>query len=233
MPAESDRRQLHVTPRTTLRRATERGSHDRSVVNAVLDAALVCHVATVADGGPVALPMAFARVHDHVFVHGSPAAGTLRALRDGRPACLTAMVVDGLVLSRSAFHHSLNYRCAVVFGGFTEIEELEAKSAALAAIVDHMVAGRSGECRPPTNKELRSTLVLSMPIEEASAKVRTGGPAEEQDDLALPYWGGEVPLRLAPSAPPVPDPEAAPLGAVPPALHAWPGPAPLDSAPSG
>lgn len=226
MTIGSDPDLIAVTPRTSLRRVTDRGSHERDTVNAILDAALVCHVATQVETGPVALPMAFARVGDEVYVHGSTAAGMLRALRDGRPACLTATVVDGLVLSRSAFHHSLNYRCAVVFGGFGEVEDPAVKSAALAAIVDHMVAGRSADCRPPTDKELRTTLVLSLRIDEASAKVRVGGPREEPDDLALPYWGGHLPLALLPCGPAVPDVGSEPHVAVPSALVPWTGPEP-------
>lgn len=215
------------TPRTALGRNRERGSYERADVDAILDAALVCHVATQVDAGTVALPMAFARAGDEVFIHGSPAAGMLRALRGGVPACLTATIVDGLVLSRSGFHHSLNYRCAVLFGVFTEVVSPAAKLAATNAIVDHAVPGRSAECRAATDRELRATLVLSLRIHEASAKVRTGGPNEEPEDLATPYWGGHLPLALQASGPPVPDTAHAPTCEVPTSVRSWAGPAPV------
>ena len=196
---------LEPTPRTTLRRLPARGHFDRATVNAILDEALVCHVGFVADGQPFVIPTIHARVGDHVFVHGSAASRMLKTLQGGVPVCLTATLLDGLVLARSAFHHSMNYRSVVVLGDAAAVTEEGEKWDALHAIVEHVAPGRWSEGREPSPKELAGTLVLRLPIEEASAKVRTGPPLDDEEDYALECWAGVLPLRLTPGAP-VPDP---------------------------
>ena len=199
---------LTPTPRTRLRRRPERGSYDRAVVEAVLDDGLVCHLGFAVDGQPFVIPTTYARVGDVVYVHGAAASRMLRELREGVPACLTVTLVDGLVLARSAFHHSMNYRSVVILGAATQVTDEAEKLDALAAIVEHVFPGRWATARPPTPAELRATMVLRLPIEEASAKVRTGGPIDDPEDLTWPCWAGVVPLRLTPLAP-VPDGETA------------------------
>jgi nitroimidazol reductase NimA-like FMN-containing flavoprotein (pyridoxamine 5'-phosphate oxidase superfamily) len=192
------------TERTTVRRLPNRGAYDRPTIHAILDEALICHLGFVADGKPVVLPTIHARIGETLYVHGSVASRMLRSLRDGVEACVTVTLLDGLVLARSAFHHSMNYRSAVILGTAREVTEREEKLRALEAIVEHVVPGRSAEARPPNEAEIRSTLVLALPIEEASAKVRTGGPLDDDEDYALPVWAGVIPLRLTPQ-PPVAD----------------------------
>jgi nitroimidazol reductase NimA-like FMN-containing flavoprotein (pyridoxamine 5'-phosphate oxidase superfamily) len=187
-----------------VRRKAERGRYDRASIDAIFDEAMVAHVGFAVEGQPFVIPMAFSRVGDHLYLHGATGNHLLRTLAGGADACVTVTLVDALVLSRSAFHHSMNYRSVVVLGRAERVEDEQEKEAALLAVVDHLVAGRSRECRPPTSSELRATLVVRLPITEASAKVRTGPPIEEPDDLALPYWGGEVPVRVV-RGDPVPD----------------------------
>jgi nitroimidazol reductase NimA-like FMN-containing flavoprotein (pyridoxamine 5'-phosphate oxidase superfamily) len=174
-------------------------------VNAILDEALVCHVGFVSDGQPFVIPTIHARVGDHVFVHGSAASRMLKTLQGGLPVCLTVTLVDGLVLARSAFHHSMNYRSVVVLGDAEAVTDNGEKWDALHAIVEHVAPGRWSEVREPSAKELAGTLVLRLPIEEASAKVRTGPPLDDEEDYALECWAGVLPLRLTPGTP-VPDP---------------------------
>jgi len=196
---------LEPTPRTTLRRLPARGHFDRATVNAILDEALICHVGFVSDGQPFVIPTIHARVADHVFVHGSAASRMLKTLQGGVPVCLTATLLDGLVLARSAFHHSMNYRSVVVLGDAQPVTGETEKWDALHSIVEHVAPGRWKEVREPSARELAATLVLRLPIEEASAKVRTGPPLDDEEDYALDYWAGVLPLRLTPGAP-VPDP---------------------------
>jgi len=196
---------LEPTPRTTLRRLPARGHFDRATVNAILDEALVCHVGFVSDGQPFVIPTIHARVGDRVFVHGSAASRMLKTLQGGLPVCLTVTLVDGLVLARSAFHHSMNYRSVVVLGDAEAVTDNGEKWDALHAIVEHVAPGRWSEVREPSAKELAGTLVLRLPIEEASAKVRTGPPLDDEEDYALECWAGVLPLRLTPGTP-VPDP---------------------------
>jgi uncharacterized protein len=196
---------LEPTSRTTLRRLPARGHFDRATVNAVLDEALVCHVGFVSDGQPFVIPTIHARGGDQVFVHGSAASRMLKTLQGGVPVCLTATLVDGLVLARSAFHHSMNYRSVVVLGDAQAVTDEREKWDALHAIVEHVAPGRWSEVREPNAKELAATLVLRLPIEEASAKVRTGPPLDDEEDYALECWAGVLPLRLTPGAP-EPDP---------------------------
>ena len=196
---------LDPTPRTTLRRLPARGHFDRATVNAILDEALVCHVGFVSEGQPFVIPTIHARSGDQVFVHGSAASRMLKTLQGGVPVCLTVTLVDGLVLARSAFHHSMNYRSVVVLGDAQPVTDDGEKWDALHAIVEHVAPGRWREVREPSVKELAGTLVLRLPIEEASAKVRTGPPLDDEEDYALECWAGVLPLRLTPGAP-VPDP---------------------------
>jgi len=189
------------TERTRLRRKAERGSHDRAVVDAILDAGLVCHVGFAVDGAPWVFPTAYARIGDHVYLHGAAGNFALRTLAGGTEACVTVTVVDGLVLARSAFHHSMNYRSVMVFGRPEKVEDPNEKRRAVLAIVEHLVPGRSTDSRPPTPEELRATLVVRLGVDESSAKVRTGGPVDDEEDMALPHWAGVLPLSLAPGAP--------------------------------
>src|SRR5262245_4492944 len=187
---------LDVTDRTTLRRLPERGSYDRDVVDAILDEGLVCHLGFVDGGQPFVIPTTYARVDDVVYVHGSAASRTLRTLDRGVDVCLTVTLLDGLVLARSAFHHSMNYRCVVLMGRAEKVEDEAEKQRALAVIVDHVVPGRSEVARATTPAEARKTFVLRLAIDEGSAKVRTGDAIDDEDDLGLPVWAGQVPLRL-------------------------------------
>jgi len=192
---------LTPTERTRLRRLPERGRYDRDVVHAILDEALVCHVGFVVDGRPVVIPTIHARDGDRLYVHGSPASRMLRTVNGGIETCVTVTLVDGLVLARSALHHSLNYRSVVVFGRACEVTDPDDKLAALRVVVEHVAPGRWDCVRAPTEKEVRGTLVLALPLAEASAKVRTGPPVDDDADYALTVWAGEVPLQLQPRVP--------------------------------
>lgn len=193
------------TPRTTLHRRADRGSHERALVDAILDEGLVCHVGFAAEGQPYVIPMSYARMGDRLVLHGAAGSRLLQALRGGAPVCVTVTLLDGLVLARSAMHHSLNYRSVLILGKASELLDEAERRAALHAIVEHVVPGRSAEVRPPSEEELRATLVLTVPIEEASAKVRAGPPVEAEADYALGCWAGVLPLSLTTGAP-VPDP---------------------------
>jgi nitroimidazol reductase NimA-like FMN-containing flavoprotein (pyridoxamine 5'-phosphate oxidase superfamily) len=195
---------LTVTPRSTVRRKKERGLHDRAAVNAILDEGLICHVGFVSDGAPVVIPTAYGRVGDHLYLHGAVGNHMLRSMAEGGEACVTVTLLDGLVLARSAFHHSMNYRSVVLFGVAEKVTDEEEKAAALEAIVEHLVPGRTADARGSNPAELRSTLVVRLPIDEGSAKVRTGAPIDDEDDLDLPVWAGVVPLTLT-AGPPVSD----------------------------
>jgi uncharacterized protein len=188
------------TPRTRVRRAPKRADYDRATVEAILDDGLVCHLAFVHDGHPFCIPTLHARVGDVVYVHGSAASRMVRTLASGPPACLTVTHVDGIVLARSAFHHSMNYRSAVVLGPLRAVEDAEERLRALEAFTEQLLPGRWDEVRPPNRKELKATTVLAMDLREASAKVRTGGPVDDEEDYALGVWAGVVPLRVRPGA---------------------------------
>jgi nitroimidazol reductase NimA-like FMN-containing flavoprotein (pyridoxamine 5'-phosphate oxidase superfamily) len=194
---------IPITERTRLRRLPKRASYDLEVIQAILDEAVVCHVGFVVEGRPVVIPTIHWREADTLYVHGSPASRMLRSLREGVEACVTVTLVDGLVLARSAFHHSMNYRSVVVFGNAREVTG-EEKLRALDSLVEHVMPGRSAEVRAPNETELRQTVVLALPLDEASAKIRTGGPVDDAEDYALPVWAGVLPLRLTPGEP-VPD----------------------------
>jgi nitroimidazol reductase NimA-like FMN-containing flavoprotein (pyridoxamine 5'-phosphate oxidase superfamily) len=191
--------------RTTVKRARQRGAYERETVAAVLDEALICHLGVVVDGAPIVLPTIHARVGDTLYVHGAPASRMLRLGRGGHDVCVTATIVDGLVIARSAFHHSMNYRSVVVLGTPREVTDAAEKVAALEAIVEHVVPGRTPHTRAPNPGELTGTLVLALPLDEASAKVRTGPPIDDDEDYDLDHWAGVVPLRTVPG-PPVADP---------------------------
>jgi len=193
--------------RTTLRRHPERGRHDAETVAAILDEALICHVGFVVDGQPFVVPTIHARRGDDLFLHGSTASRMLRTLGRRVPVCVSATVLDGMVMARSGFSSSMNYRSVMVLGAATEVTDEEEKREGLRAVVEHVAPGRWDEARRPTPKELKATAVLRLPLDEASAKVRTGPPKDDEEDLDLPVWAGVVPLRMA-AADPVPDPAA-------------------------
>lgn len=193
------------TGRTTLKRLPARGEYDRDVVYRILDEAFVCHVGFVADGKPVVIPTSFGRIDDDLYIHGSAASRMLRSLAEGIDACVTVTLIDGLVLARSAFHHSINYRSVVVFGRALVVNDPEERMRALRALTDHIVSEeRWKDVRPPNESELRATLVLKLPLTEVSAKIRTGPPIDDEEDYALPIWAGVVPLAQTAGAP-VPD----------------------------
>jgi nitroimidazol reductase NimA-like FMN-containing flavoprotein (pyridoxamine 5'-phosphate oxidase superfamily) len=188
--------------RVRLRRKRERGSYDRATIDAILDEALIAHVG-IADehGQPFVIPTLHARSGDVVYCHGSSASRTLGRLAAGAPACLTVTLIDGLVLARAAMHHSANYRSAVLIGRARLVEDLDEKRAALRAVVEHIVPGRWADIRAPNENELKATSVLAIPIEEASAKVRSGGPLDDEEDYALSAWAGVIPLASQARAP--------------------------------
>ena len=182
--------------RSRVRRHPERGSHDRALVHAILDEALVCHLGLVVENRPLVIPMAYGRDGDRLFLHGASASRLLRALAGGVEACVTVTLLDGLVLARSTFSSSLNYRSVVAFGRATRVEGEEARRRALDVIVEHLIPGRTAEARPPNAAELAATEVVEFAIEEATAKVRTGPPKEPEEDVALPVWAGVIPSAL-------------------------------------
>ena len=202
------------TPRTKLRRLPKRGAHDRPTIDAILDEALVCHLGFVHDGHPAVIPTLHARVGDEVYLHGSSASRMLRTLATGVEACLTVTLIDGLVLARSAFHHSVNYRSVVLYGTAEPVTDPDEKLDVLEAFTEKLVPGRWPHVRWPTRKELKGTAALRLPIEEGSAKVRTGSPIDDDEDYALDAWAGIVPIRTE-VLPPEPDDRLRPGIAVP------------------
>jgi nitroimidazol reductase NimA-like FMN-containing flavoprotein (pyridoxamine 5'-phosphate oxidase superfamily) len=192
------------TARTRLKRIPDRGKYDRDTVYAILDEGLLCHLGFVVDSQPYVIPTSYGRMGDRLYLHGSAASRTLRALGSGIDVCVTVTLADGLVLARSAFHHSFNYRSVLVFGTARPIVDREDKIAALHSFVEHVVPDRWDSIRGPSDQELKATTVLSLALEEASAKVRTGPPLDEQEDYELPVWAGVVPLHSV-WGPPVPD----------------------------
>ena len=193
--------ELQPTERTRLKRLPQRGSFDRETVYRIIDTALFCHVGFVHNDAPFVVPTLHVRIGARLYVHGSAASRMLRTAAGGVPLCVTVTHVDGLVLARSAFHHSINYRSAVILGVAQEVTDPDAKLRVLHALVEHVVPGRWQDARPPHPKELAATSVLSLPITEASAKIRTGGPSEEAEDYALPIWAGVIPLKMVTGAP--------------------------------
>jgi nitroimidazol reductase NimA-like FMN-containing flavoprotein (pyridoxamine 5'-phosphate oxidase superfamily) len=191
---------LVTTDRTKVRRLPDRGTDDRVTAYQVIDEAYIAHVGFVVDGEPRVLPMTYGRDGDVLYLHGAVGNAMLRA-STGTEVCVTITLLDGLVLARSAFHHSMNYRSVVLLGAARKVEDEDEKRRAFDCIVDHVLPGRARTARPANDSELRKTLVLALPIEEGSAKVRTGGPIDDEDDLGLPVWAGVIPLRLVPGAP--------------------------------
>ena len=190
-----------LTPRTTLARHPERGTHERETIHQILDEGFVCHVGFVAEGQPYVIPTGYGRVGDTVYIHGSAASRMLRNLQKGIELCLTVTLLDGLVMARSAFSHSMNYRSVVILGKAVIVEDRQEKIGALQAISEQIVPGRWAEVRKPTEQELKATSVLKLPLEEASAKIRTGGPKDPQEDFGFPVWAGVLPLSLVPGTP--------------------------------
>jgi len=187
--------------RTRVRRLPERGVYERDAIDAIVDEALICHLAYVQDGEPRVIPTIHARVGDILYVHGSNASRTLRATKGGAPVAAEVTLLDGLVLARSAFHHSMNYRSVVVYGRAREVTDPTEKFEAQRALVEHVVRGRSADARTPNDRELDQTTILAIPMDEASAKVRTGPPKDEDEDLELPVWAGVLPFTTLPGEP--------------------------------
>lgn len=192
---------MDPTPRSTVRRLAERAAYDVETVEAVLDAGLVAHVGIASHGAPVVIPMAYARVDDTLYIHGSTASRVMRTLKTGDPICVTVTIVDGIVLARSAFNMSMNYRSVVVHGRARLVADPEERMTAFRAIMQHLVPGHWDEVRPPNDIELRQTLVTAIKLDEVSAKVRHGPAEDEVEDLELPIWAGEIPLHTVAGAP--------------------------------
>jgi uncharacterized protein len=195
---------LTVTQRTKIRRMPERGQYESQVIYDILDEGLVCHVGFAVDGQPFVIPTTYGRVEDTLYIHGSPVSKMLRSLQNGIEVCITITLLDGLVLARSAFHHSMNYRSVVIFGTTKPVESSEEKLQALRSFTEHIIPGRWADVRQPSHQELQGTLVLSLTLNEASAKIRTGPPVDDEADYDLPVWAGVLPLQLK-AAVPIPD----------------------------
>jgi nitroimidazol reductase NimA-like FMN-containing flavoprotein (pyridoxamine 5'-phosphate oxidase superfamily) len=193
------------TDRTTLRRLPARGFYDRDLVYKILDEGFICHVGFVVDIQPIVIPTGYGRIGDQLYIHGSQVSRMLRTLKTGVAACVTVTLVDGLVLARSAFHHSINYRSVVIFGNAKLVDDAQEKLAALLAFSEHVIRGRWNDVREPTEQELKATTVLVLPLDEVSAKVRTGPPIDDEADYELPVWAGVIPLRVV-AEQPIPDP---------------------------
>jgi len=189
------------TARTQVKRLPKRATYDRDTVFNILDEAFVCHVGFVADGQPFVIPTNFGRSGETIYLHGSAASRMLRTLSEGLPVCVTVTLADGLVLARSAFHHSVNYRSVVVLGTARLVDDPSEKMEALRLFTEHIMKGRWEEIRWPTEQELKATTVLALPLEEVSAKVRTGGPIDDEEDYSLPVWAGVLPLPVVPAVP--------------------------------
>lgn len=192
---------INPTERTRVRRLSKRGSYDRETIHAILDEGFICHVGFSVEGQPHVIPTGYARIDDDVYIHGSAASRMLRNLAQGVDVCVTVTLIDGLVLARSAFHHSMNYRSVVILGKAELVEDTEEKNKALEAFTEHIIPGRWVEVRWPTELEMKATSVLRLPIEEASAKVRTGGPIDDEEDYSLDVWAGVLPLQIEKSDP--------------------------------
>ncbi len=192
---------LPITPRTQIKRLPKRGDYDRQTIYNILDAGLICHVGFVVEGQPFVIPTAYGRAEDQIYIHGSPLSRMMRTLQKGLDLCLTVTLLDGLVLARSAFHHSMNYRSVVVFGNAQMVTDLDEKCQALRSFSEHMMPGRWADVRPPTSSELSGTIVLALSLSEASAKIRQGPPLDDEADYDLPVWAGEVPLDLVAGTP--------------------------------
>jgi len=203
------------TPRTRLVREAERGVYDRETAYRILDEGFLCHVGFVADGQPFVIPTSYGRKDDRLYIHGSAASRMLRQMKEGVPVCVTVTLLDGLVLARSIFNHSMNYRSVVILGKATPVDDPLEKVEALRLLSEHIIPGRWADARQPNERELKATLVMRVPIEEFSAKVRTGPPIDDEDDYSFPTWAGVVPLETV-SRPPINDPRLDPQYKVPP-----------------
>lgn len=203
---------LAPSPRSRLHRRAHRGSHERAVIDPILDEALVCHVGFLREGAPCVIPTSFVRVADAIYLHGAAGSHMLAALASGADLSIAVTLLDGLVLSRTAFHHSVNYRSVVLFGRAVAVDDPAAKRRAMDALLDKLEPGRSAACRPPSDAELGATRVIALPLTEASAKIRSGPPlADHGEDAALPHWAGVIPIQLVRCAP-VPAPDVQPAG---------------------
>jgi len=212
--------------RSKVKRLPERALYDRDTIDEIVDTALICHVGFIDDGQPLVIPTIHVRVGEKIYLHGSPASRMLRTLARGAEACITVTHVDGLVLARSAFHHSMNYRSAVLFGRGSAVADDGQKLEALRALSERLIRGRWADVRPPSEEELHKTLVVAIAIDEASAKVRTGPPLDDEEDYALDVWAGVLPLQLTASAP-IADPRLAAGIAAPQYATGYVGPRPL------
>ena len=207
-----------ATDRTTLRRLPERARYDAGTVHAILDEGFICHIGFVVDGQPYSLPTGYARIGETLYLHGST--GSRLGLRPAMDVCVTVTLLDGIVLARSAFHHSFQYRSVMVLGRTRLVTDSGEKEAALRALVEHFMPGRSADARPGSGRELAATAVLALPLEEVSAKVRTGDPKDDDEDYGLPVWAGILPLVLTPGEP-VPDSRLDPTIAMPSYVKDW------------
>ena len=193
-----------LTDRTKVKRLPARGAYDRDTIYSILDEAFICHVGFSIDEQPYVIPTGFARINDDLYIHGSSASRMLRNLAHGIQVCVTVTLIDGLVLARSAFHHSVNYRSVVILGKATLVDDADEKYNALEAFTEHIIPGRWTDIRWPNELELKATTVLKVPIEEASAKIRTGDPKDDEEDYEMTVWAGVLPLNTVPGQP-VPD----------------------------
>jgi len=198
---EIDPEQLDVTSRTKIKRMPSRGHYERELVYQILDEGLVCHVGFVVDGQPFVIPTAYGRLGNCLYIHGASASRMMRSLASGIEVCVTVTLLDGLVLARTVFHHSMNYRSVVIFGTATLVEDPDEKLKALEVLTEHIVPGRWAEARQPNRQELAVTSVLALHLDEASAKVRTGLPNDEEQDYDIPVWAGVIPLELTAGEP--------------------------------
>lgn len=188
---------LTQTERTRLQRLPKRGQYDREIINAILDEAFICHVGFVISGQPYVIPTGYARIGEHLYIHGSAASRMLRSISGGVDVCVTVTLIDGLVLARSAFHHSMNYRSVVILGKAEMVTDSSEKTHALEQFSEHVIPGRWVDVRWPTELELKATTVLRLPITEASAKIRTGDPVDDEEDYAMNVWAGVLPIGLS------------------------------------
>ncbi|MBV6623366.1 MAG: pyridoxamine 5'-phosphate oxidase family protein [Rivularia sp. (in: Bacteria)] len=200
MPNSNNANNQQLTPskRSKIKRLPKRGNYETQVIYNILDEALICHVGFTLNNQPFVIPTAYGRIDNKLYIHGSPASRMLRTLNQGIEVCVTVTLLDGLVLARSAFHHSMNYRSVVIFGTATLVNDTEEKNEALRAFTEHIIPGRWQEVRQPNKQELQGTMVLSLPLTEASAKLRTGNPVDDEADYDLPVWAGVLPLQMVP-----------------------------------
>jgi nitroimidazol reductase NimA-like FMN-containing flavoprotein (pyridoxamine 5'-phosphate oxidase superfamily) len=202
------------TPRTRVVREAHRGVYDRETVYRILDEGFLCHVGFVVDGQPFVIPTSYGRKDANLYIHGSTASRMLRQMKEGVPVCVTVTLLDGLVLARSVFNHSMNYRSVVVLGKATLVDDPEEKLAALRVLSEHILPGRWDDARQPNERELKQTTVLRVPVEEFSAKVRTGPPIDDPEDMSFPTWAGVIPLEMK-SGTPISDPQLDPAREAP------------------